>query len=181
MIKKGMCTESVSRNPSTWLRINRERMLKYKEFASAFSYPDEEKLRPDYDRLFRAKEIWLYATEHLAKNEFQRANYLSDIMGFYRAFGVEPDRDRPDSLSAELEFMHYVIFKEIRALDREDSKEKVYVCVDAQKKFFTEYLYPAAKRIVESIRRQPEKNFYTEKARELLDFLESEKRILANF
>lgn len=169
--------------------IDKERMLKYKTFAAAFSYPDEEffgffpallsekdKLISEYDRLFRAKEVWLYGTEHMAKNEFQRTNYMADIMGFYKAFGVEPDKDRPDSLSGELEFMHYLIFKELRALERK-SEENAFVCLDAQKKFFAEHLYLPAKKLAEKIISLAENDFYTASSKELLQFLESEKNV----
>lgn len=186
-MKKETCIESVSRDPS----VLKERMLRYKTFAVAFSYPDEgffkffpdlisekDNLTSEYDKLFRTKEIWLYTTEYLAKNEFQRSNYLADIMGFYRAFGVEPDKDRPDSLSGEFEFMHYLIFKLIHAGKGKDAKDKAYVCIDAQKKFFSEYLYPAAKKISEAICKQSEKSFYKDMASEMLEFLESEKGFL---
>ena len=59
-----------------------ERLLKYKELSAAFSYPEKEELRLEYDRLFRLSEIWLYGAEYTAENEFQRANELSDISGF---------------------------------------------------------------------------------------------------
>lgn len=187
-MKKEMCIESASRD--------KERMLKYKEFSVAFSYPDskffdffpdfafeKEKLISEYDRLFRAKEIWLYTVEYLAKNEFQRANYLADIMGFYRAFGVEPDKDRPDSVSGELEFMHLLIFKFIHAnkKDTKGAKEKADTCLSAQKIFFTEHLYPAAKKIIELILAQSERNFYSGTASRMLKFLESEKRFLEDY
>lgn len=182
-MNKGMSTGSVS------LDSNRERMLKYKRFAVALSYPDgdfmafypelspwREELVAEYDRLFRLDEIWLYGTEHVAENEFQRASMLADIMGFYRAFGLEPSKDRPDSLACELEFMHYLIFKRLYALgnnDIADAAEKALVCLDAQKKFFTEHLYSAAKKIAGSIVSQTENTFYLEIAQEMLTFLES--------
>lgn len=181
-----MFTESAS--------LDKERMLKYKAFAVAFSYPEDgfftvfPELEPekrnlmlDYDELFRAQEVWLYGTEHLAKNEFQRSTMLSDIMGFYRAFGLEPDRERPDSLDIELEFMHYLIFKKLRALEdkgAKDAEDKAAICVDAQKKFFDEHLYPAATKIAESILAKSKGNFYSVKAKEILEFMESEKRFL---
>lgn len=185
-MNKQMCNESVSHD--------KKRMLKYKTFAAAFSYPDDsffkffpklssekENLIYDYDKLFRVNEIWLYGTEYLAKNEFQKSNYLSDIMGFYQAFGLKPDKDRPDSLSCELEFMHYLIFKKAHAIESEDStdaEEKASICSDAQSKFFTEHLYPAARKIAETIISKSENNFYTEIAEEMLEFLESERVIL---
>lgn len=173
---------------------DRERLLKYKFYAVAFSYPDEEffKTFPDlkrnkeilvseYDRLFRAQEIWLYATEYLAENEFQRSNYLSDIMGFYRAFGLEPNSDRPDSISTEFEFMHYLIFKTLYALDgnnKKDSKRKSMICRDAQIKFFKEYVHASAKKIAEAIVSRTENGFYKNISLEMLDFLDAEKKFL---
>jgi TorA maturation chaperone TorD len=186
MMKKEMYTESVS--------VDKERMLKYKRLAAAFSYPDEdffaffpellpekERMLSEYDRLFRADKIWLYTTEYLAKNEFQKSSYLADIMGFYRAFGVEPDKDRPDSLSCELEFMHYLIFKRLHALSSNDAKngeEKALICLDAEKKFFTHHLYPAALKIARVTISKTKDNFYLKIANEILEFLESEKIFL---
>jgi TorA maturation chaperone TorD len=182
-MNKEMFTDSAS--------PDRERMLVYRTFAAAFSYPgdnlfrlfslttEEKKELPiEYDRLFRAKDIWLYGTEHTALNEFQRVQYLSDIMGFYKAFGLEPENDRPDSLHIELEFMHYLIFKKLQALEKEeaDSNEKVFICFDAQKKFFNEYLYPAAGKIAKAIISQSKNNFYVETATDMLEFIESEKK-----
>lgn len=194
MTKREMYTGSVShsRSKTTKTVRDRERMLRYKALAVAFSYPDDalldifpglsdelEKLSIEYDRLFRAKSIWLYGTEYTAKSEFQRANFLSDIVGFYKAFGVEAEKDRPDSLVNELEFMHFLIFKMLHALEDNipNGKEKAAICLDAQKKFFDEHFYPAAKKIAEIIIREDDSNFYQERAKELLNFLKSERVI----
>lgn len=184
MIKKEMFIDSVLLNK------DKERMLEYKTFAIAFSYPSEnfflffpeesskkEEIFLEYDKLFRAGEIWLYGSEYTAENEFQRTFNLSDIMGFYQAFGVEVEKDRPDSLSSELEFMYYLIFKKIYALLEEikNSKQKIAICEEAEKKFFLEHLYPAAKKIAEKVILQSKNNFYLGVSKKLLDFLESEK------
>lgn len=168
-------------------------MLRYKAFAVAFSYPDDEffkffplppsekaKLVGLYDHLFRLNEIWLYTAEYTAENEFERAKALADIMGFYRAFKVEPSKDRPDSLTTELEFMHYLIFKRIHAIEKsiKGAKEKAAVSLDAEKSFFEEHLYPAAQRIAGKISSQTKDNFYAWAAKDLLNFLKSEKRYL---
>lgn len=165
----------------------KERLLKYKTFAVGFSYPDndffnffshllsvKENLSYEYDRLFRNNELWLYTLEYVVENEFQRVQGLADINGFYRAFGLETDKDRPDALPCELEFMHYLIFKEINAVD----EEKTFICRSAQKKFFNLYLYPTAKKIAELVISQTRNNFYIEIAEDLLIFLESEKEAL---
>ncbi len=179
MTKKEMLQDSVS---------HKERMLKYKMFAVAFSYPDDkffelfsdlsserEEIVSEYDSLFRSNEIWLYCAEYLAENEFQRVQVLSDIMGFYNAFGVEPNGDRPDALTCELEFMHYLVFKSIKA----DTEEKISVCLDAQKKFFNEHLYAPGIKIANSIISKTKNTFYKEIAEELTRFLRDEKEYLA--
>lgn len=198
MTKRGMCTGpalpkglspkgTLPKSTKGTAPNRKERMLKYKTFAAAFSYPQngfftffpallpqKEGLISEYDQLFRAGRVWLYAAEYTAENEFQRANSLADIMGFYRAFGLEPDKERPDSLPSELEFMHYLIFKEMHAPDR----GKSLVCRDAQKKFFKAHLYPGAKKIAEAIIQKAKINFYREVAKGLIEFLEAEEGIL---
>jgi len=186
-----MCVESVLpkvKAVSSQLEtVAQERLFAYKLFSAAFNYPDntflsffpeenKEKLLVEYDSLFRASEIWLYTTEYLAENEFQRTNFLSDISGFYRAFGLQIDKERPDFLATELEFMHFLIFKQMYALCRNinDSKEKAAICSDAQKKFFNTYLYPSAKRIAQKVIARSKAGFYKRKAIEMLGFFESE-------
>lgn len=186
-MKNSMCTGSalpskglilkgtLPKSTKGTLSKSKERLLKYKTFAEAFSYPKVEDLRLEYDRLFRQSELWLYGAEYKIKNEFQRAQDLADINGFYRAFGLETDKDRPDSLPCELEFMHYLIFKELNA----QSEEKSFLCQDAQKKFFREHLYPAAIKICSAITSHTENNFFLRNAKQLLEFLESENKLFA--
>ena len=169
------------------LELNKERLSKYKSLAVAFSYPDSklfdffpelsgerEGLVREYDRLFRAEEIWLYGTEYISEHEFQRSNYLADISGFYRAFGVEIKSDRPDSLEAILEFMHYLIYKEINA----PSTEKAEICLDAQRKFFNEYVSLMAKAIAQKVIAQTQSSFYKTISLEMQEFLSEEEKIL---
>ena len=124
-----------------------KRMLEYKALAAAFSYPEDKNLSSEYDRLFRQSEIWLYGAEHIAENEFKRSRFLSDIAGFYKAFGLQTDKDRPDFLVSELEFMYYLIHKEVKAPD----EEKASICRDAARKFFNEHLSLAGKKIAKKI------------------------------
>lgn len=176
----------------------KERQAKYQAFAVAFSYPDEkffslfprftskrEVLMFEYDRLFRFREIWLYGAEHLVENEFQRVSQLADISGFYKAFGVATERERPDLLTCELEFMHYLIFKQMRAEEKgasPEEREKAALCLEAQKKFFEAHLYPAVAKIAEKILNEGEgiHEFYREATLGMLEFLESEKEYFAS-
>lgn len=154
-------------------KVSPNRMSAYKSLSTAFRYPEDEDLQLEYDRLFRLNNIWLYGAEYTSENEFQMVKSLSDIMGFYKAFGVTPDSTRPDSLETELEFMHYLIFKEINAPDT----EKASICRDAQKKFFNEHLCPAAKKIAERIIAKD--SSYKNRAKELLEFIQCESQLLS--
>lgn len=200
MTKKEMSTESVLLDDSekTVLsaesKINRDRMRQYRILAAAFSYPDNrffdlfpdflsdrQSITAEYDRLFRAGVVWLYGAEHIVENEFQRASIMADIMGFYTAFGLEPDKERPDSITCELEFMYGLIFKADRisqGLIADNIDEKIKVCQDAERKFFTEHLEPAAKLITKKIISESNNAFYKKSAKELLAFLQREKKHL---
>ena len=195
MMKSEMCVESVlpklKPRASQLEKVAQERLLAYKMFSAAFNYPNDtllgffteenkEKLLPEYDSLFRTSEIWLYTVEYLAENEFQRTSFLADISGFYRAFGLQTDKERPDFLATELEFMHFLIFKQMYALchNINDSKEKAAICLDAQKKFFHTYLYPPAKRIAQKVIGQSKAGFYKRKAIEVLAFFELEMKYM---
>jgi nitrate reductase assembly molybdenum cofactor insertion protein NarJ len=82
------------------------------------------------------------------KNYFYECNYyapanameeLADIAGFYRAFGVAPDCERPDYISAELEFMKLLTMKEAKAILNNEAAN-AEICLSAQKKFLSSHL-----------------------------------------
>jgi nitrate reductase assembly molybdenum cofactor insertion protein NarJ len=83
-----------------------------------------------------------YETEYGLPHEFRQSQEMADIAGFYRAFGFDIGgkiRERPDHLSAELEFMHTLTLKE--ALSQESGQvEQCKICVDAQRKFLRDHL-----------------------------------------
>lgn len=177
-------------SPKTGIQTDAERMTCYAALATAFSYPgpslfeawpqwarDKQGLIAEYDRLFRAQSLWLYGAEHLAENEFQRARQLSDIMGFYRAFGIEPDKDRPDALACELEFMHCLILKRHRIAGGavpDPTGDKAAVCRQAERAFFEEHLAPAIAQIARAVQVRAEHPFYRQAADDLLILLEAE-------
>jgi TorA maturation chaperone TorD len=177
-------------SPKISIQTDTDRMACYAALAAAFSYPgpslfqswpqwagDEQGMVAEYDRLFRAQSLWLYGAEHLAENEFQRARLLSDIMGFYRAFGIEPDKDRPDALACELEFMHCLILKHHRIAGgavSDPTGDKAEVCRQAQRTFFEEHLAPAVVRIASEVQLRTTHPFYRQAADDLLRLLEAE-------
>jgi TorA maturation chaperone TorD len=80
----------------------------------------------------------LFGNDHV----FAQSHVMGDIAGFYKAFGVELSRDvheRLDHLSVELEFMHFLAYKESYARCH-DGSEKTQIVVDAQKKFVKDHI-----------------------------------------
>ena len=161
-------------------------MAKYKAFALAFSYPTRETLpegvdlatvEKEYDRLFRREQIWLYLAEYFPSS--QKDQILFEIGGFYKAFGVEPQKDRLDSLAQTSEFLYYLLFKALYAREKqlENWEEKWQVCQEAYQKFFQEYFSKGAEQIARQILQAQPISFYQEAAQELLKFLEEESSL----
>jgi len=86
-----------------------------------------EALSPSYHRLFghtARGSVPPYETEYGAEALFQQPYEISDLMGFYRAFGLRfnvPERERPDHVSCECEFLSFLALKEAYALSREEN------------------------------------------------------------
>ncbi len=79
-------------------------------------------------------------TVYTAREIFEETAQLSDIAGFFRAFGMElADRERPDHITVELEFMHLLTSKEALA-HLHHGAEKARLCRVVQRKFVEEHL-----------------------------------------
>ncbi|TVM04000.1 MAG: hypothetical protein CV087_02070 [Candidatus Brocadia sp. WS118] len=104
-----------------------------------------ETLQSEYQRIVghtMSKECPLYETQYGAAHVFQQVHELGDIQGFYRAFGLdisEVEKERCDHVSVELEFMHFLLYKQAYAIENHGD-EKSQICVDAQKKFLKEHI-----------------------------------------
>ena len=73
-----------------------------------------------------------------------RTAIMLEVSEFYRHFGLlmsqkEGKREMPDHLSAELEFLHFLTFKEAHAI-RDNDMEVLQVCLLAQKDFLERHL-----------------------------------------
>lgn len=92
-----------------------------------------------------AKECPMYETLYGSTDAFQLTQdtqELADIGGFYRAFDLKLSDDikeRYDHIGIELEFMHFLTYKEAYALENH-GEEQLKICTDAEKKFLKSHL-----------------------------------------
>ena len=137
-----------------------------------------EGLQSAYMHLFDGMHgVAPYEVEHQKGREFQKSQRMADVMGFYRAFGVEPEGDRPDHIACELEFMHLLLLKEAHALQAGES-EHASVCRDAREKFFREHVVAWVPSLLAAMRARGGEAlvpFYTSLMDLLEAFIEEEK------
>ena len=86
----------------------------------------------------------IYETEYGRHRALAKGNELSDIAGFYHAFGFELAKDREnmdmlDHASIELEFYALLLMKQIH-LTEVNNEEGVFVVEDGRKKFMVAHL-----------------------------------------
>ncbi|MCA9470708.1 MAG: molecular chaperone TorD family protein [Nitrospirales bacterium] len=102
-------------------------------------------LRDDHRRVFSnviSLDCPPYETLFGNDHVFGQSYTMGDIAGFYNAFGLQLSNDiheRIDHLSVELEFIHYLSYKESYALIH-DGPEKLKTVVDAEKRFVKEHV-----------------------------------------
>lgn len=97
----------------------------------------------------------IYETEYDRRRAMAKGNELSDIAGFYKAFGFELDSNLEgmemlDHVGIELEFYSLMLMKEIHLKETGDG-QGVEICMDARKKFLKAHLG----RFVGAIGRRP--------------------------
>jgi len=80
-----------------------------------------------------------YETDYTARDVWRQTRELSDIAGFYRAFGMDPRAERPDHVAVELEFLHLVSYKAAWAAAGSGEQEHVEVCAQAEQRFMADH------------------------------------------
>lgn len=115
------------------------------EVLGAFETGSLGELRKEYEATFGhivSSDCPPYELSYGAGHSFMQSHTLSDISGFYRAFGLEVAEgapERPDHVGLELEFLYFLSFKEARARE-EGAEERVVLCREAQRKFLEDHL-----------------------------------------
>lgn len=104
----------------------------------------------------------------------RRSMEMADLIGFYRAFGVELSSPiEPDSLVAELEFLSFLYQKEFH-LSQKGDEEGVEVTREGRNKFLRDHLGRWYDIFVEKVMESSEEKFYRLSAELLKSFLDIE-------
>lgn len=83
-----------------------------------------------------------YELEYGEEHSHREPQELADITAFYQAFGLqvsEKSRERGDHISIEFEFMQFLTFKMIYALERGE-RDHVAICEEAVLRFLSDHL-----------------------------------------
>lgn len=99
-------------------------------------------LQEAHRRTFGLTGSLCYETELGLPNEYRQSQEMADISGFYRAFGFQmggDQRERPDHLATEMEFLYVLSLKEAYAVEQ-GIDEHVEVCVEARRLFLRDHL-----------------------------------------
>ncbi|MFQ5890665.1 MAG: molecular chaperone [Gemmatimonadota bacterium] len=115
------------------------------ELGSLFLAAQSELVGAEYVRVFGhtvSKVCPPYEAQYGSPHIFEQTNTLADLAGFYRAFGLrvrEGGGERLDHVGIELEFMHFLAFKEAYALECH-GPDRAASCREAQQKFVRDHL-----------------------------------------
>ena len=106
-----------------------------------------------------------------------------DVRNRYREAGLDTSKtfkDAPDHIGAELEFMYYLIFKEIEAFANADI-ERAIGFVQRQKSFLEDHLMAWVPEFANSITENAENPFYLNLAKATETFLKENYEIVCTF
>lgn len=121
-----------------------------------------------------------YEAEYGQEGLFQQPQQLASVLGFYRAFGLtvrQIQRERPDHISCELEFLEFLLQKEAYALEHGDDSMKE-ATHRATRLFLKEHLGRFGKAFGSQLKKQDPEGFFGKAGDLLVDFLTLECRRL---
>lgn len=128
------------------------------------SYSDEE-LLVDYSRLFVGPAELLappYGSVYLEKERRLMGDSTIAAIDFYKSRGLVIDADFkevPDHIAVELEFMYYLVFKEIEAIEA-TNMEAAAAALQSQETFMNSFLRPWADKFANKMTEGAETGFY---------------------
>ncbi len=119
------------------------------EYARLFVGPFELKAPP-------------YGSVYLDGGRRVMGNSTMEVIRLYEEAGLVMDKDfkeLPDHIAVELEFMYYLIYKEVEALEKSE-KDKALAFGEIRNHFFNRFLSPWIPPFCEKIKETTDNHFY---------------------
>ena len=144
-----------------------------KEFEAG---ADLEPLKVDFSKLFVGPyklSAAPYGSVYLEGERKMMGDSTLDVRNRYREAGLDTAnnfKDAPDHIGAELEFMYYLIFKEIEAFANSDIETAIDF-IQKQKSFLEDHLMAWVPEFAKSIIENAESPFYPNLAKTTKAFL----------
>ena len=151
------------------------------QMEEAFLTYGEEELSVEYARLFvgpfelRAPP---YGSIYLDGERRVMGNSTMEVIKLYEETGLVMDKDfkeLPDHIAVELEFMYYLIYKEVEALEKSE-KEKALAFREIRNHFFDRFFSPWVPSFCEKIKEATDNQFYIGLADCLSTFITNQTR-----
>lgn len=150
-----------------------------RELERAFAKYDEEAITVEYARLFVGPHELIappYGSVYLDRERRVMGDSTMEAAVQYREAGLdlaEDYREVPDHITAELEFMYYLLFRECEALERAD-RDAALRFLSLQETFFNKHLARWAPQFCDRIRQGTDNEFYARLADCLSAFIANE-------
>jgi len=115
---------------------------------------------------------------YTAQGISQETSELADIAGFFKAFGLTlAESERVDHISVELEFMHFLTYKEAYAQTHHDPARARF-CRETQRKFIRDHLGRWGTHFARLLDQKADGGYYSFLASLLAKFVSSEVAFL---
>lgn len=147
-----------------------------KGMARALSQASEEELAVAHAKLFVGPfelQAPPYGSLYLESQKRLMGDTTMEVLKMYQMAGLALSgdfKDAPDHIAAELEFMYFLIAKELQAL-RKDHRVDAIGYLKTQQEFHDKYLRPWTEPFCERIRTASGHEFYTLLAESLSTFI----------
>lgn len=136
-----------------------------REMEKSFLKCSEKELNVDYAKLFVGPNGLLappYGSVYLDGSRIVMGDSTMEVIKFYAEQGLVMDGDfnnLPDHITVELEFIQYLIFKEIESLEKSDIAGAI-VFINQQQLFLDKFLKPWIQPFCDKMKEGASSEFY---------------------
>ena len=144
-----------------------------------------QELKVDYAQLFVGPYTLAappYGSVYMEQERRIMGNSTMDVIKRYRQSGLvvaEDFKDAPDHITAELEFMHYLIYKEIEASNQGDANS-TFSCLVDQHSFLKFHLGAWVSEFTRNVIDNANTTFYQDLARVTDSFIKDDYQSISN-